>query len=393
MDLSITSATAIEKIAAAMTELAKAVETGAVEHHGETVPSATTAVPHADATTTLVQGGFVERVLGEAHTDTVAVPDNPHVEHVDRGPETAALQTLARPHAQVAERPVPTDPALPAHQHAHCDFAVPASLLVPATLIGLQVEHAATWPAPARGFDPNPAPLHEARVRDRDAPPPPVDEEAEDEAPPQEDVDASPAPAEETEDARAALCDDEDDGAWCERLTHALQLVLSAKAPPLALLAAAEQWRRGRCVMLACPQGTNPAGLAWAFVLWPRKRAPRRAEGAEPALALFGLRVEARLQWSTRTPGPGWHQVRAIKEHHPRTGRQLIPAAADPSGRVACEVQLGPVLARPLRRCDVCVRINAVRRFWNALGAQWSMHVVVCVHPLLEAPVREEDDR
>ena len=394
MDLSITSATAIERIASAMTELAQAVETDALEHHAEAVPSATTTVPHADATTALVQGGFVERVLGEAHTDTAAVSDNPHVEHVDRGPETAALQTLARPHPQVAERAVHADQALPVQQHGHSDFAMPAALLVPTALIGLQVEHAATWPAPARGFDPDPAPLQEARVRDREAPPPPIEQGAEDEdAPPQDDIETSPGPAAEAEHDCAALCDDEDDGAWCERLTRALQTALAVKAPPPALLGAAEQWRRGRCVVLACPQGNDPGGPAWAFVLWPRRRAARRVEGAEPALALFGLRVEARLQWSTRFPGSGWHQVRAIKEHHPRTGRQLVPAAADPSGRVACEVQLGPVLARTLRRCDVCLRVNAVRRFWNALGAQWSMHVVVCAHPLLDAPFHEEDIR
>ena len=47
-----------------------------------------------------------------------------------------------------------------------------------------------------------------------------------------------------------------------------------------------------------------------------------------------------------------------------------------------CEVQLGPVLARSLHWCEVCVRINAVRRFWAALGGQWSVNVVVCSLPL-----------
>jgi hypothetical protein len=82
-----------------------------------------------------------------------------------------------------------------------------------------------------------------------------------------------------------------------------------------------------------------------------------------------------------------------IKEHHPRSGRQLIPnTPADPGGRVPCEVQLGPVLARPLRCCDVCVRINAARRFWNALGAQWSMQVIVASQPLIGTGAAAEEN-
>jgi hypothetical protein len=158
------------------------------------------------------------------------------------------------------------------------------------------------------------------------------------------------------------------------------------------LLIAAEQWRRGRCVVLACPQGTDPAGPAWAFVLWPRKQTARRTDGSPAPLSLFGLRVEARLQWSAMPAGAKWCQVRVIKEHHPRTGRQLITATSgEGSTRVACEVQLGPVLARPLRCCDVCVRINAARRFWSALGVQWSMHVVVSPYPLIGDAVAVEN--
>jgi hypothetical protein len=84
--------------------------------------------------------------------------------------------------------------------------------------------------------------------------------------------------------------------------------------------------------------------------------------------------------------------VRVIKEHHPRSGRQLIAAApAQSTGRVPCEVQLGPVLARALRGCDVCVRIGAARRFWNALGTQWSMHVIVSSAPLIGGRVAAGD--
>jgi len=146
--------------------------------------------------------------------------------------------------------------------------------------------------------------------------------------------------------------------------------------------------------VLACPQNSDPAAAAWAFVLWPRKQLARRADDVRtPQLALYGARVEARLQWSTRPTAPRWHYVRVIKQHHPRTGRQLVPSTAEPCGRVPCEVQLGPVLARPLRNCDVCLRINAVRRFWIALGTQWSMHVVVCSHALLSNEAVEENIR
>jgi hypothetical protein len=72
-----------------------------------------------------------------------------------------------------------------------------------------------------------------------------------------------------------------------------------------------------------------------------------------------------------------------VKEHHPRRGRQLVAIGAEgPSAPVPCEVQLGPVLARSLRWCEVCVHISAAKRFWAALGAQWSAQVVVCSGPL-----------
>jgi hypothetical protein len=114
-------------------------------------------------------------------------------------------------------------------------------------------------------------------------------------------------------------------------------------------------------------------------VLWPRT-----AHGAAHApITLKGLRVEARLQWSAPPHDGQWCHVRVVKEHHPRRGRQLIACeGAEAATHVACEVQLGPVLARSVRWCDVCVRINAVQRFWNALGAQWSVNVVVSAQPL-----------
>jgi hypothetical protein len=349
---------------------------------------------HADTATALVRGGFVERILGETRTTAAAPPAEPPGVRTDKSVETANLQTFARPHASVTEPSRPNDSVLPSgthsNVHAKSDFAVPASLLVPVTLTGLHVEHVAAWPLPGRGFEPDPAPLHRARVHDRESapPPPPFEEE------PEEDEQAPEATAspEGADNSCGVLFQDEENGAWCEELTQALRIALAAKIPPRALLLAAEQWRRGRCVVLACPQRSNPAGPAWAFVLWPRKQPARHPDGAVPPLALFGLRVEARLQWSALPSGARWCQVRVIKEHHPRSGRQLIAAApAEPSGRVPCEVQLGPVLARPLRCCDVCVRINAARRFWTALGAQWSLHVLVCSYPLLESGAGEEN--
>jgi hypothetical protein len=108
-----------------------------------------------------------------------------------------------------------------------------------------------------------------------------------------------------------------------------------------------------------------------------------------PPLSLYGLRVDARLQWSS-PPQPGqWCHVRVVKEHHPRTGRQLVAvdgaSATKSQTPLPCEVQLGPVLARSLRWCEVCVRIPAAQRFWAALGAQWSVHVVVSTLPLVNA--------
>jgi hypothetical protein len=380
MDLSVTAAKTIEKIASA---LAEAVEAGERETNRQEI--ATGAVPlsaKADATTNLVRGGFVERILGELHTGVASPAAQPASVHADKSVENAIMQTFARPHAPASE-PLPrADTALPSAQHSSSDFAVPSSLLLPATLIGLQVEHAAAWPMSGRGFDSDPAPLQEARVRDRNPPPPA--EEDEQEQRDQEEASEQPESQEHADAPCGVVFLDEDDGAWCEELTRVLRIALAARIPPHALLVAAEQWQRGRCVVLACPQGSDPAGPAWAFVLWPRKQSARNADGCPPALALLGLRVEARLQWSALPSGAKWCQVRVIKEHHPRTGRQLIPASADASGRVPCEVQLGPVLARPLRCCDVCVRISAARRFWAGLGTQWSMHVIVCSHALID---------
>lgn len=341
---------------------------------------------HVQQAEPLVRGGFTERVLGEAPTVSTAPPPQPPGVRADRNVEITTLQTHLRP-IQPPPPEVQRAPhaALPTAAFARSEFAVPAALLVPATLVGLQVDPAAAWPLTRRA-EPQGTPVAEEPEA---APPPPVaaiEDEYDEE--PADDETGDEAPEAQEHQSCNVVFEDDGDGAWCEALTQVLRDALASKVPPRALLLAAEQWQRGRCVVLACPQGFDVAGPAWAFVLWPRAHAPRR--GAAPApLALHGVRVEARLQWSALPRGPKWFHVRVIKEHHPQRGRQLIPnVPQDKTGPVECEVQLGPVLARTLRCCDVCLRIHAAQRFWAALGQQWSMHVAVCSTPLL--PLHED---
>jgi hypothetical protein len=306
---------------------------------------------------------------GEALVALAPVPGN----RADHNVETATMQALARPpaHGADAQRggvaPHAADNALPSSHHAASGFAIPADQLVPVALTSLQVDAGGAWALTAQ---PNDVPLPESPRRQAVPPPP-------DDVPPEHvehggDEEAAPADDEAAAGLRVEA-EPEDD--WCEPLTRALRDALAAQAVPASLLGAAEQWRRGRCVVLACPQGRDPAGAAWAFVLRPRSRAPRR-------LDLHGVRVAARLQWSTLPPPVPWCHGRVVKEHHPRRGRQLVPLDAAGLGPVACEVQLGPVLGRALRRCVVCLRVDAVRRFWSALDTQWSATIVVCSRAL-----------
>lgn len=381
MDLSVSAARAVEKAAAAITEALRSAESEAgAEKHGavDATRNATQTAP-----TALARPGFVERILGEVHTDATSAPARPAGVRVDNSLEHGAVQTQARPQAAVTE-PVRThETALPAAAHARSEFAVPAALMVPATLVGLQVERAEAWPLPQPAFVPLPGQRIEAPRVERH------ESAAEEQAPSSaEQFDEREAQDEQppaADDGEAAAVEAGSDDDWCEALTVALREALVAKVPPQPLLAAAEQWQRGRCVVLACPQGLDAAGPAWAFVLWPRKftLSRRRSDGSVAPLALYGLRVEARLQWSSPPREPHWCHVRVVKEHHPRRGRQLVPPGNDlDAAQVACEVQLGPVLARSLRWCEVRVRIDAAQRFWTALGAQWSVHVVVCSAPL-----------
>jgi hypothetical protein len=315
-------------------------------------------------------------------------------QRVDHGVEAAAAQTVARAPLQAQEaHPLPE--AQPSTPLADAEFALPADLLVSAALIGLRVEASTNWPLPAQLADPAIARSQNHAV---DKP----DEEwrtAEHDAADTQDGDGDEQAESAAEEAAATPSEPVAAPAtpehWCEPLSLALRRALAARVTPQALLAAAEQWQRGRCVVLACPQGLDPLGPAWAFVLWPRSRVQAPPGQMAPPLSLFGLRVEARLQWSSPPQGAHWCHVRVVKEHHPRTGRQLVviegqdPPADTP---LPCEVQLGPVLARSLRWCEVCVRIAAAQRFWTALGAQWSVHVVVSSDPLVETePATLED--
>ncbi len=334
--------------------------------------------------------GPVAAAWGESPAADVAVeadaglPGHEPGARVDHGVEAAGVQTVARA-PQTPDEPKPVDQAHAETPLADVEFALPADLTVPATLVGLQVEAAVGWALPPHTFDPL-SRTSQRQVDEDDARrhPEPADEEPEVAEESHDDIEH----AEAEEVLGEAPTPDEP---WCEPLSLALRRALAARVTPQALLAAAEQWQRARCVVLACPQGLDPSGAAWAFVLWPRLRHTAASTGVQrvaPALSLHGLRVDARLQWSS-PPHPGqWCHVRVIKEHHPRTGRQLVAVDASTDAKsdaLPCEVQLGPVLARTLRRCDVCVRIPAAQRFWNALGAQWSVHVVVCSLPLVDA--------
>jgi hypothetical protein len=268
-----------------------------------------------------------------------------------------------------------------------------------AAVIGLQIEAAFPWQLQRRGFDAAPQQVPEPR---NDAPAQPVARQEVrhvtdhgPEHPLERDADDSEAHADDTETQAHASADPcsgpapDDDAAddWPEPLSRALREALRARPAPQALLAAAEQWRLGRCIVLACPQSRDPAGPAWAFVLWPRP-----GSLIATPLALHGLRVDARLHWSRLPPTLDWCHARAMKEQHPRQGRQLVVLDAHGTATVPCEVQLGPVPLRTPRWRDACIRIDAVRHFWSALGRQWSVTVLVGSRPLagLRAPGAKE---
>jgi len=305
---------------------------------------------------------------------------------LDRGAESALVQSFARP-----DLPAPKDARLDVRHLATpalagSEFSLPADQLLNVAVIGLQVEHSFPWQLQRHGVDTIPEQVPAPHAEAPAAKPARSEEPrhvADHDGDPSHDDGAGEGIAHDEAEAHAPATlpgppvpvDDPADD-WPEPLSRALREALRARPVPQALLAAAEQWRIGRCVVLACPQGPDPAGAAWAFVLWPRP-----GSHAAP-LALFGLRVDARLHWSRLPPTLDWCHARVMKEQHPRHGRQLIALDARGTAAVPCEVQLGPVPLRTPRWRDACVRIDAVRRFWSALGQQWSMTVVVGSRPL-----------
>ncbi len=298
----------------------------------------------------------------------------------DAALHTATLQAAARPQAtQSPEAPRPVDAALPVADVAN-GFALPADQLLPVTLIGLQVQAGDALPMSAQA--------REARWPRREA-----EDEADrrpaPQAPAGEDL---PADAGAGADAGAAgfadagLQVDDAPADWLDPLARAINERLAAPQPPAALAAAAEQWARGRCVLLVCPRAAaadEDMVAAWAFVLWPRRGARPRGPMAL-RFGFTGQRVEARLQWPPAAPR-AWCSVRAVKQHLAQGGRQLmaLDAGGAPSGPVPCEVQLGPVRAAAPRWRLAGVRIDAVRRLWSTLGGQWSVLLCVCPQPLL----------
>lgn len=319
----------------------------------------------------------------------------------DAALRAAALQAAARPQATTTpEAPRPAAATLPVADVAK-GFALPADQLLPVTLIGLQVQAGDAWPlgtpAGARRW---PGQHQDGGEEDgeveRGRPPAPSHQAGDD-----DDCGGQAAGGEPAKQRDGALQLDDSPADWLDPLARAINERLATSQPPAALAAAAEQWSRGRCVLLVCPCSAGAgAGAelarahpvetgplpAWAFVLWPRR-------GARPLgpmalrFAFTGQRIEARLQWPCGA-SPAWCSVRAVKQHLAHGGRQLVAldAGGAPTGPVPCELQLGPVRAAAPRWRQAGVRIDAVRRLWGTLGGQWSVLLTVCPEALL-APV------
>lgn len=323
----------------------------------------------------------------------------------------AANQVVARPASPSAgEAHVDTD-ARQAVDNQPSDAADPGVQAMPATLSSMQVEASWLWTAMVPGelqqglqmIWPEDKRVRAGDERDRQAADATDDEaDGDEEAAAEADVGAGDeATTDEDHDEPAVLEGTGTvDAAWPDALASELQRQLRAHEElPAPLAEAVQQWQRGRCVVLVCPQVEAAGVAAWAFVLWPRRRAaarsPRAAAQALPH-ALRGERFAAVLQWSdpadVRASGAAraaarWWQARTVKEHHPQRGRQLhsLPPGVGevPDGPVDVELQLGPVLSRTPRWRVACVRVAAARRFWAALAAQWSVHLLVCDRPLI----------
>ena len=224
----------------------------------------------------------------------------------------------------------------------------------------------------------------EARQSRRPRRPP---EDAHDERDGDDPAGADPLPFPESPpERRAPRVAPADDPAWCQALVDALRREAHSAPAQAALQAAATAWLRGRAVLLACPAAGADASAGCLFVL-------RRRSAGEPGAALVGERFSARLRWSGPPADGRWWVVRVAKRHAWPRGGQLItlddahaanPAtAATAAGRVACEIQLGPIPAAFARWSEVLVRVDAAQRLWAALGVQWSLPLLVCNQALL----------
>lgn len=332
------------------------------------------AAPDAAPASTLGGEGFAERLLAEAPAgpgEPAAAPGT----HTDIGSKTGIAQAFARTNTPIPESAPRAGTALPSPTHAPGEYALPAAQLVQAQLISLQVEPAWMRPLPQPAMQPVQE-AHEApESREAHAAP-----EREGHGPAEEPTDDADRGEPDADQPEALL--DAPDEADCRGLARSLRVAWAAR--PRALRAAAEQWRRGRCVVLACPRTADPLGPAWAYVLWPRKQASDGTTGP----ALRGRRVDALLQWREPPPAMHWCHARMVKQHEPRYGRQLVAVEGS-----SCRVQLGPVRVPRRAACEVCVRIDAVQRLWSALGTQWSVLVLVCSSPLAggsaEPPMQE----
>jgi hypothetical protein len=369
---------AVDALAAAAQALA---EVTGVSHDeaaavlGAVADALTQATPGLDAggSRLLLREGLAERLLGPAQAAAAQEPSGAPLATADPAAETGLLQNMARPPMQANEAATQhqagAEPPAPTADGGSTDFALPQAQLVPALLIGLQVDPGVNWMLP-----PGQPPLERARVQDdeREA----ARHEARDDgaaADEDTDHDAGPQPP-PTVQLKFDAAD-----ARLHTLLRALHAALCALDAPPALRAAAEQWQRGRGVIVAFPQAAQTAaaqGAAWVYVLAPR--ATREAHGLSVRLA--GPGFAAWLQWKEPPRGTRWWHARLVKEHHPRHGRRLVGADASQDG--VCAVQLGPVLAERRVPCAVTLRIGAARSFWEALGVQWSALLLVCSLPL-----------
>lgn len=362
----------LEAVLAALAEIGAAEAVSAPVHglDGHLLATPGASLPHAAAAAGL-GGGVVEHGPKTASAESALLhPDA----RPDKGAETALVQNFARPVPAVHETLAPSETALAEPAVSSGDFVLPADQLINAAVIGLAIEPSYGWPSQRRTEPANVPSRPEASAPEHELP------SGGEDAPAEEEEAAAPEPEHASVAPRSGVLPDaEPDDDWSAALTRTLRDALYGKNAPRALLAAAEQWKLGRCVLLACPQGVDPS-TGWAFVLWPRP-------GSRPGLplALYGIRVEARVFWSRLPPAVDWCHARVMKEQHPRQGRQLVALDAKGTAAVDCEVQLGPVPLRTPRWREACVRIDSVRRLWGALGEQWSVTIVVASRPLLAA--------